>query len=84
MIYLMILRKYLLNYMNNWYLRLALRAFSADIFSKRKISTAHNRVVNAAPRVRAARPSATRPFGRSASGTFSLADARENVVNNKR
>jgi hypothetical protein len=41
-------------------------------------------LLNAPPRVRAARPSATRPFGRSASGTFSLADARENVVNNKR
>ena len=40
--------------------------------------------LNATPHVRAARPSATRPFGRSASGTFSLADARENVVNNKR
>jgi hypothetical protein len=41
-------------------------------------------LLNAPPHVRAARPSATRPFGSSASGTFSLADARENVVNNER
>jgi hypothetical protein len=40
--------------------------------------------LNAPPRVRAARPSASRLVSRSASGTFSLADARENVVNNKR
>jgi hypothetical protein len=42
------------------------------------------KLLNATPCVRTAWPSASRPFGRSASGTFSLADARENVVNNKR
>jgi hypothetical protein len=40
--------------------------------------------LNATPHVRAARSSATRPVSRYASDTFALADARANVVKNKR
>jgi hypothetical protein len=67
------------------FIALAFLAFGTEIGSlKHGIYTSPNKVVNATPRVRAAWPSVTRLVSRSTSDTFSLADARENVVNNER